>query len=120
MGSKYRAVRTSRVMPNGEPRMFDSKKEAERYDELLLMQREGRLRNLKLQPSFTLQEGFVDADTGERVKPIIYRADFSYEVDSGSGWHWRLVIEDVKGIRTKEYVMKRKMMLERGFHITEV
>lgn len=118
--SKYHAKRTPRVMPNGETRMFDSRKEAERYDQLLIMQKDGFIRNLKLQPEYTLQEGFVDAKTGERVKPIVYKADFSYEADTGSGWHWSPVIEDVKGVRTKEYAIKRKMMLERGFNITEV
>lgn len=118
--SKYRAVKTARVLPNGEARTFDSKREAERYDQLLLMQKAGKIRNLKLQPEFTLQEGFVDAQTGERVKPIVYKADFMYEVNTGDALHWQRSIEDAKGVRTKEYLLKRKMMLERGFHIVEV
>lgn len=120
MASKYHAKRTPRVLPNGETRMFDSKAEAERYDELLQMERQNVIRNLKLQPSFTLQEGWIDAKTGERVKPIVYKADFSYERNTGSGWHWEFVVEDVKGVRTKEYALKRKMMMEKGFHITEI
>lgn len=104
--SKYRAVRTARVLPNGETRMFDSKREAERYDQLSLMQKAGQIRNLKLQPEFTLQDGFVDAQTGERVKPIVYKADFAYEANAGGATRWQRNIEDVKGVRTKEYLLK--------------
>lgn len=117
--SKYRAVRTARVLPNGETRMFDSKREAERYDQLVQLLNDGKIRKLKLQPEFTLQNAFTDPLTNERVRAITYRADFSYEEPCGA-YSWRLVIEDAKGIRTKEYVLKRKMMLERGYQITEV
>lgn len=55
----------------------------------------------------------------ERVRPIVYRADFTYRERTGDGW--RPVVEDVKGVRTKEYNMKRKMMLEKfGVRIREV
>ena len=55
----------------------------------------------------------------ERVRPIVYRADFTYRERTGDGW--RPVVEDVKGVRTKEYNMKRKMMLEKfGVKIREV
>ncbi len=79
---------------------------------------------MKLQPEFTLQEAFKDKTTGERVPAIRYRADFSYlrrtEPDCNGDSYWISVVEDVKGVRTKEYLLKRKMMLERGIPITEV
>lgn len=111
--SKYRAVKTPRVMPNGQTRYFDSKKEAQRYDELALMLRSGEIRNLKLQPTFTLMESFVDSQ-GEAHKAITYKADFMY-VESASGV---TNIEDVKGVRTKEFNMKYKLMADKGYRVT--
>ena len=97
---------------------FDSVKEARRFGELELMKNTGKIRDLRLQVNFTLQEGFTTA-AGERVRPIVYRADFVYQEPSPTGW--RTIVEDVKGVRTKEYSMKRKMMLEKfGVDIREV
>ena len=97
---------------------FDSVKEARRFGELELMKNTGKIRDLRLQVNFTLQEGFTTA-AGERIRPIVYRADFVYQEPSPTGW--RTVVEDVKGVRTKEYSMKRKMMLEKfGVDIREV
>lgn len=69
---------------------FHSKKEAKRYSDLVLLQKAGEISDLKLQPSFSLQI--------EKT----YRADFAY-CQKG-----KLVIEDVKGFKTKEYITKRK------------
>ena len=97
---------------------FDSVKEARRFGELELMKNTGKIRDLRLQVNFTLQEGFTTA-AGERVRPIVYRADFVYQEPSPTGW--RTIVEDVKGVRTKEYSTKRKMMLEKfGVDIREV
>lgn len=57
---------------------FDSKKEARRYEELLLMLKAGTIRRLKLQVDFTLQEAYTTPE-GERVHAMRYRADFAYE-----------------------------------------
>lgn len=56
---------------------FDSQKEAARYDQLMLRLCAGEIRDLKLQPEFTLQEAFT-TPLGERVRAIKYRADFSH------------------------------------------
>ena len=128
MTSKYGNIPTTRKV-KGTTIRFASQKEACRYDELILMQRAGKIRNLKLQPEFTLQEAFSTPD-GEKVNALRYRADFSYEKwgnepapeQGPRTYHetWTPVIEDVKGVRTKVYLMKRKMMQEKGFTITEV
>ena len=55
---------------------FDSRKEARRYDELMLRLKAGQIRDLRLQVDFTLQEAFTDTD-GKRVRAIRYRADFT-------------------------------------------
>lgn len=95
---------------------FDSKKEAERYDELMLLLRAGKIRKLKLQPEFTLQEAFTTED-GERIQAVRYRADFAYErptkPDCTGTVYWIPVVEDVKGKKTDIYSLKRKLMRER-------
>ena len=100
---------------------FDSQKEAARYDQLMLLLCSGEIRGLKLQPEFTLQEAFT-TPLGERVRAVKYRADFSYRrrVKEGPDTRWEIVVEDVKGFRTKEYDLKKKLMEDRGLHITEV
>ena len=87
---------------------FASKGEARRYCELLLLQRAGQIKNLRLQPSYTLQESFT-AFSGKRVLPIRYVADFEY-IDVATG---RTTVEDFKGVSTKEFIIKMKMFLKR-------
>ena len=129
-GRKYHNKPTERMMPNGAVLRFDSQKEARRYDELILMLQAGKIRNLRLQVDFTLQEAYTDSN-GKRMRAIRYKADFTYEEQHNTGvvkapWidggyelvaclEWRIVVEDVKSraTRTKEYIMKRKLMKER-------
>ena len=94
---------------------FDSKKEARRYEELKTLVQLGRIRDLRLQQDFTLQEAYTTPE-GRRIRAIRYRADFVY-IDCATE---RRVIEDVKGRRTDVYMMKRKMMAQRGYDIREV
>lgn len=116
---KYHNRKCTITLPeNGKTITFDSEKEARHFENLRLRLHYNDIRDLKLQVNFTLQEGFTTAE-GERVRPIVYRADFVYQEPSPTGW--RTVVEDVKGVRTKEYSMKRKMMLEKfGVDIREV
>lgn len=117
--SKYHAERTT-----VRGISFDSKKEADRYAELMQLLKAGKIRKLKIQQDFTLQEGYTTPD-GERVRPIKYRADFTYErataPDATGTVHWLPEVEDVKGVRTEKYKLKKKMMLDRfGIAIKEV
>ena len=100
---------------------FDSQKEAGRFGELLLLLKAGKIKDLKLQPEFTLQEAFKTPQ-GETVRAIKYRADFSYlrPVREGVDTRWERVVEDVKGFRTKDYEIKRKLMLGLGVKVVEV
>ena len=97
--------------------VFDSQKEARRYDQLMMMKKAGQITDLKLQPEFTLAEGFRDFD-GKWKKALKYRADFSYKRDG------ELVVEDVKSVATKEnrtYQTKKKMLRDlKGIIIQEV
>ena len=116
--AKYHSRKCTVTLPeSGKQITFDSEREARRFGELRMLLRCGQIQDLRLQVNFTLQEGYTTAD-GERVRPIVYRADFTYRERTGDGW--RPVVEDVKGVRTKEYNMKRKMMLEKfGVKIRE-
>ena len=101
---------------------FDSRKEARYFDELMLRQANGEIRNLKLQPEHTLMESFMTLD-GTRIQAIRYRADFSYEepITDETGTHWILRVVDAKGVKTDVYRLKKKMFREKyGFDITEV
>lgn len=132
-GSKYHNIKTETAGIR-----FDSKKEARRYEQLLLAQSLGVIEDLRLQVDFTLQEAYTTAE-GQRIRAIRYSADFTYKVKSAGYDHmprlgtedieyWRelwpgaLVIEDTKsrGTRTKEYQIKRKLMADKGYMIREV
>ena len=90
---------------------FDSTKEGERYLELKLLLKAGKIRDLQMQVEFEL----IPKQGGERA--CKYKADFVYHMaDTG-----KMVVEDVKGKRTREYIIKRKLMLWRhGIKIVEV
>lgn len=88
--------------------LFDSKKEAERYKQLHFLELAGFIEELRLQVPFELipkQER--DGKVIERA--CVYKADFVY-LDNATG---DVVVEDVKGKRTPEYIIKRKLMLYR-------
>lgn len=97
---------------------FDSKAEAARYVVLMDQLRAGAIRDLKLQAEHTIQEAFT-TPAGERVRAVRYKADFQYQRLTEAGV-WEDVVEDVKGVRTKEYLLKRKLLLGRGVVIQEV
>jgi hypothetical protein len=82
---------------------FDSHKEANRYVELLFMERAGEIRNLELQPRYDL------VVNGMHI--CSYEADFRYEdVATGLKVAEDVNVEDVKGFRTANYIIKQKLM----------
>lgn len=125
-GRKYHNKPTERVTAAGNVLRFDSQKEARRYDELILLEQAGEIRDLKLQQQFTLQEAYTTTE-GVRARAIRYQADFTYLkksfVDPDGEWQWALVVEDVKSraTKTRAYAMKKKLMQERfAIYIQEV
>lgn len=106
MGMKYHNIRSGG---------FDSRKEARRWQELQLMQKAGRISGLTRQVKYELLPAQRGPDvTGPRggkkrgpviERPVYYVADFVYE-EGG-----RTVVEDCKGYRTPDYIIKRKYML---------
>ncbi len=97
--SKYHNVRTEM-----DGHIFDSAHEAERYGELRLLYSIREIAALMIQVPFPLPGG------------ISYFADFVY-FDLKLQ---RFVVEDAKGKRTPEYIMKKKLMNEIGIEIQEV
>lgn len=85
---------------------FDSKAEAARYCELKLLERQGIIKDLRLQPRFRLQDGFTASD-GKKIRPLDYVADFAYTDGA------KKVVEDVKGVQTDAYKIKKKLFLKR-------
>lgn len=109
--SKYNSRKT---IVDGQK--FDSRKEANRYQELLLLEKVGTIKNLSRQVKFVLIPSQRDETTGKVVeRECSYRADFKYTEDG------KTIVEDVKGFKTKEYIIKRKLLLWRyGIKIREV
>lgn len=83
---------------------FDSLKEGGRYRVLKLLAKAKEIKDLELQKKFELQPAYTNAN-GKRIRAINYLADFYY-YDNKLGCY---VVEDVKGFRTKEYLLKKKM-----------
>lgn len=112
-GSKYNATKT---IVDGIA--FDSRKEARRFKELSHLAAIGEITDLQLQVPYELIPAYKEPDTvgirGGKIRgktierAVIYKADFQYKDKDG-----RLIVEDVKGMKTPEYVLKRKLMLWR-------
>lgn len=107
---------------------FDSKKEYRRYNELVLLQKAGAISDLETQKEFELIPAQYETyerygAKGQRLKDgkrcieksCIYKADFVYKENGET------VVEDTKGVKTKDYIIKRKLMLYiHNIHIKEV
>jgi len=93
---------------------FDSKAEEHRAYELTLLESKGAIQDLQRQVKYTLIPAqYVDGKCVERA--ITYKADFVYKENG------KTVVEDVKGFKTKDYIIKRKLMLHvYGIRIREV
>lgn len=83
--------------------LFASKREMKRYQELELLARAGKVKDLVLQPEYELIPAYVYQ--GKRRPPVLYRADFRY-------WDCEkncIVIEDVKGYATDIFKLKMRL-----------
>ena len=122
--SKYKAKKAS-----VDGIEFDSRKEANRYCELKLLQRAGKIQNLELQKAFELipaqREAYTIVKRGGIIKgkviekAVFYRADFVYTENGET------VVEDVKGYKGggayAVFTIKRKLLLYKyGIKIKEI
>jgi hypothetical protein len=124
--SKYGARKT--VVDGIE---FDSRKEAERYIVLRDMQKKGEIQGLELQKKFLLipkqtepdHYDFSKSENGRKVKGKVIEREVSYYADF---WYFdnllkEWICEDTKGMKTNEYILKRKLMLwVHGIRIREL
>lgn len=95
--------------------VFDSMKECSRYVELTLLQKAGKIWDLDTQVPFELIPAQRDKDGKLLERACHYVADFVYYEDG------QKVVEDTKGVKTPEYIIKRKLMLKLyGIRIREV
>ena len=119
--NKYNAVKTE-----AHGKIFDSAHEAEQYGELLILARAGEIYDLKTQVKYVLIPAKREPDrTGPRGGKIkgkvieretAYIADFVYKTKDGTE-----IVEDAKGCRTKDYRIKKKLMLSvHGIRLKEV
>lgn len=124
--NKYHNIKTKTF--SGQ--VYDSRKEARRSMELKLLQRAGEIKDLREQVKYVLipaQYKTIErySKDGKRLKDGLklierecsYVADFVYtDVKTG-----KVIVEDTKGVRTKEYIIKRKLMLYvHGIRIKEI
>ena len=109
-GNKYHA---KKINISGEE--FDSTKEFNTYCELRILEKAGKISQLRRQVKFVLIPAQYDKDGKCIERECAYIADFTYYDGNG-----RYVVEDSKGYRTKEYIIKRKLMLSvHGIRIKE-
>ena len=104
--SKYH----NRQSAASDGRIFPSAKERKRYEELLILEKIGEIASLTCQDKWTL----IPRQEGERA--VTYTSDFQYFDRQG-----KLHVEDSKGCRTQQYIIRRKLMLwVHGVKIEEV
>ena len=133
MKGKFRSNKYHSKKITRDGMTFDSLKEYRKFRELLLLEKAGEITDLKRQVEFELIPAqYEEIPTGEVYKrgelkgqpkikrvclelSVKYIADFVYKEDG------KTIVVDTKGFRTKDYILKRKMMLYfHGIRIKEV
>ena len=112
----YRRAKGGRVTKYGNKKavasdgsVLSSKRECRRYEELLLLQRMGKISNLETQVKYER----IPKQDGERA--VTYTADFVYRDEFGKH------VEDTKGMKTQQYIIRRKLMLwVHGIRLEEI
>ena len=122
--SKYKAKKAS-----VDGIEFDSRKEANRYCELKLLQRAGKIQNLELQKAIELipaqRERIINPKNGKVKKGKVIERAVTYVADFVYTENGRMVIEDVKGYKGggayAVFTIKRKLLLYKyGIKIKEI
>lgn len=107
--------------------LFDSKKEATRYQELKRLERHGKITDLQLQVKFVLiPKQYSQTEFTKAGKPRVIEQECSYIADFVYTQDGQTVAEDIKGYRNPStagyamFVIKRKLMLHiHGIRIKE-
>ena len=88
---------------------YDSGREKRRATDLHYLQKAGEISSLQEQVAFELVPSQYAVVNGKRKcveQSVKYVADFVYVDRQGN-----TVVEDTKGVKTKDYIIKRKLML---------
>ena len=104
---------------------FASKKEADRYMVLKNLEAKGKITDLKTQVKFVLIPAQREPDTvgvrGGKVKGKLIERECAYVADFVYLRDGEMIVEDTKGMRTPEYIIKRKVLLYMtGIRIREI
>ena len=118
--SKYHSRKVSY-----DGKIFDSRKEAQRYSQLKLLQQAGKISDLEMQVKFVLIPTQREPDTtgprGGIIKGKCIEKECAYYADFVYMQNGKKVVEDTKGVRTEAYNIKRKLMLYvHGIRIREI
>lgn len=113
----YRKYKNRKIIVDGIK--FDSKKEATRYKELKTLERAGIIHDLQRQVKYVLipaqyeesDEIYVKGKNKREHKKKLIERECSYYADFVYERCGEIVVEDTKGMRTAEYIIKRKLML---------
>lgn len=114
----YRKYNNKKVMVDGIK--FDSKKEAKRYKELKMLEKAGVISNLQRQVKYVLipaqyeltDEAYTKGkDKGRPKKGRLIERECAYYADFVYIRNGDTIVEDTKGVKTPEYIIKRKLML---------
>lgn len=94
---------------------YRSQREAKRHQDLLLLEKAGRISSLRREVPFELARGVRFSSAKRATPPLRYVADFTYVKDG------EYTVEDSKGMRTPLYKAKRHLMLAiHGIEVKEV
>lgn len=109
----YRKYRNKRVEYEGI--VFDSLKEKRRYCQLQILEKNGIISDLRLQVPFELipaiyEDEIVQLKTKTKIKRKLVQRSTTYVADFVYLQDGKMIVEDTKGFRTKEYELKKKMM----------
>ena len=112
---------------------FDSLKEYRRFRELHLLEQAGEVTDLKRQVEFELIPAqYEEVPTGEcykrgerkgepKMKRVCLELSVKYIADFVYKRNGKTIVEDTKGFKTKDYILKRKMLLYlHGIKINEI
>lgn len=97
--NKYHAIKTE-----SDGIEFDSKFEAEKWQELKILEKSGIIKDLQRQVRFILLDGYTN-NKGEKIRPISYIADFTY-IDVKKK---QKIAMDTKGLETEVFRIKKKL-----------